>query len=176
MEKIKKKNKGKNVKKNKVVKKKNSDDKKVTILRSISIVFLLIFLAFIFAFIYIVTAVKSVNIKKVSYRLNNNELDIIININNESKKTVFCSISEEETSELQWQEAKDNKCNYTVDIKDYNIYLKTEDNESDPVKLSKYINDVIDYKLEDDVIYLAPGETTAINQKNYISKRYKTNI
>ena len=44
MEKIKKKNKGKNVKnkppvkkKNKVVKKKNSDDKKVTILRSISI-------------------------------------------------------------------------------------------------------------------------------------------
>ena len=153
------------------MKKGNKQDKKLFIIRVVSISFLLIFLLFIGIFLYYEindNTIKNVTIDKITYKYNKdkNNMDINIKISNKTDNTVFCNISDiKDEKENTWQEAINNTCTYTVDLKEYYIYLMISNEENKKFKLSKYINGAINYELYDDVIYLAPSEKTKIKQK-----------
>jgi hypothetical protein len=168
----------KNKKKKKITKRKKTTNrnkklvrkeslKKVLIIRTISILFFIVFSLFLSSFIYIATDVKYITIKdiKYDYLKDENKINITIDISSQAKHTVFCALKSLDEKEIVWEEAVNNKCSFNTSIEDKYIVLKSEDKESNPIKLSKYIDGVIDYELFEDEIYLAPSESTKINQK-----------
>ena len=106
---------------------------------------------------------KQVEIKSIESTYQDNKLQIVINTNKVMNiGHVYCAISEEKTKEYDFKKAKNNKCKYTLDLKDYYIYIGNDNGNVNEYKLSDFINKLIDLKSSVSNLYLAEGESYKI--------------
>ena len=149
---------------------KMKDFKRIIMLVLISLLILVLLIIF-YALYY-----KSnlfLNISNITVvKVNDDKTSFNINIKGNSNETFKC-IAYNDISNVE-DSSNNGSCTLTLNInKDYKIYLKNDHRKTKEVNLTDYVDNILSFNFEEDIIYMVLGEDKSLKYDELVIDKNK---
>ena len=105
-------------------------------------------------------------------KVNDDKTSFNINIKGNSNETFKC-IAYNDISNIE-DSSNNGSCTLTLNInKDYKIYLKNDHRKTKEVNLTDYVDNILSFNFEEDIIYMVLGEEKSLKYDELVIDKNK---